>query len=119
MAKTTPQIRDMQLFCYPDPAPICMLDSPAWFVWLETATTFRYFSSQRHNWHHGHGPLFAPVSFRKERRRQGWLWYAYRRAYRVLHKRYVGKTDGLTAAKLEETACPREDVGAVWLNEIE
>jgi len=111
MAKSTPQIRDKQLFCYPDPTPVCVLDSPDWFLWLETATTFRYFSSQRHNWHRGHGPLFAPVSFRKERRRQGWLWYAYRRAYRVLHKRYVGKSDGLTAAKLEEIA--------VWLNEIE
>ena len=110
MSKTTPQIRDQQLFCYPDPAPVCTVDSSAWFAWLETATAFRYFSAQRCNMFHGHGPLFAPVSFRKERRRQGWLWYAYRRVYGVLHKRYVGKSDGLTAAKLEETA--------VLLNEV-
>ncbi len=110
MAKTTPKIHDKQLFCYPDPTPVCTLDSAGWFLWLETAMTFRYFSSQRHNWHRGHGPLFAPVSFRKERRRQGWLWYANRRVHGILHKRYVGKSAKLTAAKLEETA--------VWLNEI-
>lgn len=104
MAKTTPQIRDKRLFCYPDPTPICTVDSPAWFAWLETATTFRYFSAQRHDYYHGRGPLFAPVSFRKERQRQGWLWYAYRRIFGVLHKRYVGKSQRLTAAKLEETA---------------
>jgi hypothetical protein len=110
MAKTTPKVRDRQLFCYPDPKPVCTLDSPAWFAWLETATSFRYFSWQRRNVFRGHGPLFAPVSFRKERRRQGWLWYAYRRVHPVLHKRYVGKSDGLTVVKLEETA--------VLLNEI-
>ena len=104
MTKTTPQIRDKKLFCYPDPTPICTLDSPTWFIWLETATAFRYFSTQRHIFIRGHGPLFVPVSFRKERRRQGWLWYVYRRAHRVLHKRYVGKSDRLTAAKLEEMA---------------
>jgi hypothetical protein len=51
---------------------------PAWFEWLETATTFRYFSGQRRNVYNGNGPLFAPVSFRKEQRRQGYLWYVYR-----------------------------------------
>ncbi len=90
--------------------PVCAVDSSAWFVWLETATTFRYFSSQRYDWYHGHGPLFAPVSFRKEQRRRGWLWYAYRRVHGVLHKRYVGKSDGLTAVKLEETAMQLNEI---------
>ncbi len=110
MAKTTPKICGRQLFCYPDPMPVCAVDSSAWFVWLETATTFRYFSSQRYDWYHGHGPLFAPVSFRKEQRRRGWLWYAYRRVHGVLHKRYVGKSDGLTAVKLEETAMQLNEI---------
>ena len=73
--------------------------------------TFRYFSDQRQNLFRGYGPLYAPVSFRKERRRQVELWYAYRRVYRVLHKRYVGKSMTLTATRLEEIA--------VLLNEIE
>ncbi len=109
MAKTTAKVRDRQLFCYPDPTAVCTVDSSAWFVWLETATAFRYFSGQRHNYFHGHGPLFAPVSFRKERRR-GWLWYAYRRVYGVLHKRYAGKSAGLTAERLEETAVLLNDI---------
>ncbi len=44
MAKMTPEIRDRFLFCYPDPAPVCALESPAWFAWLETASAFRYCS---------------------------------------------------------------------------
>ena len=110
MAKTTPKIRGRQLFCYPDPTPVCIVDSPAWFIWLETATAFRYCSGRRHDLFRGHGPLFASVSFRKERRRQGWLWYAYRRAHGVLHKQYVGKSDGLTVARLEETALSLNEI---------
>lgn len=110
MAKTTPKVYDQYLFCYPDPMPVCTVASPAWFIWLETATTFRYFSQQRRNVYNGYGSLFAPVSFRKEQRRQGWLWYAYRRVHGSLHKRYVGKTTVLTMERLEETA--------VLLNEI-
>lgn len=105
MAKTTPKVRDRHLFCYPDPAPFCALDSAEWFVWLETAASFRYFSGRRHDVYKGNGPLFAPVSLRKERRRRGWLWYGYRRVYGVLHKRYVGKSVELTGERLEETAC--------------
>ncbi len=111
MANMTPEIRNQLLFCYPDPTPVCPLDSPAWFVWLETASAFRYFSGQRHNVFRGHGPLYAPVSFRKERRRQVGLWYAYRRAHGVLYKRYVGKSAGLTAARLAETAVLLNEVG--------
>jgi hypothetical protein len=104
MAKTTPKVRDHHLFCYPDPAPFCALDSAEWFVWLETAVSFRYFSGQRHDVYNGNGPLFAPVSLRKERRRRGWLWYGYRRVYGVLHKRYVGRSVDLTRELLEKTA---------------
>jgi len=110
MTKTTPKVRDRHLFCYPDPNPHCAVESAEWFVWLETATSFRYFSGQRHNVYKGNGPLFAPVSLRKERRRRGWLWYGYRRVYGVLHKRYVGRSVDLTGVRLEETA--------VLLNEI-
>lgn len=106
----TPEIRDKLLFCYPDPTPVCPVESPAWFAWLETASAFRYRSGQRRNLFHGHGPLFRPISLRKEQRRQVELWYAYRWVHGVLHKRYVGKSAGLRLARLEETA--------VWLNEV-
>ena len=41
---------------------------------------------------------------RKEPRRQGWFWYAYLRSHGLLHKRYVGKSERLTIARLEEMA---------------
>jgi LuxR family maltose regulon positive regulatory protein len=110
MAKMTPQIRHKQLFCHPDPTPICTVGSPAWFAWLETVTSFRYFSAQRHNFFRGYGPLFAPISLRKEQRRHGWLWYAYRRTHGVLHKRYVGKSQAVTLEKLEEVAALLNDI---------
>ena len=102
MSKTTAQIHQQQLFCPGVPGPVCRLDSPAWFLWLETAYTFRYFSDHRQNSFRGYGPLYAPVSLRQERRRQSWHWYAYRRVYRILHKRHVGKSATLTIARLEE-----------------
>ena len=110
MAKTTPKVRDRHLFCYPDPKPFCVVASQEWFVWLETATSFRYFSGQRRNVYKGNGPLFSPVSLRKERRRLGWLWYGYRRVYGMLHKRYVGRSVDLTWIRLEETAVLLNDV---------
>lgn len=110
MAKTTPKVHDCQLFCCADSEPLCSVDSPAWFAWLERAASFRYFSDQRRNVYNGWGPLFAPVSLRKERRRRGWLWYGYRRVDGVLHKRYVGRSADLTGERLEKMA--------VLLNEI-
>jgi hypothetical protein len=46
----------------------------------------------------------SPISLRKEQRRRGTLWYAYKRNHGVLHKRYVGKSAALTSAKLDEVA---------------
>lgn len=104
MAQTTPQVIDDQLYLPGCPQPVCPVDSPAWFDWLQQARTFRYYSQQRHNILRGHGPVFAPISLRKEKRRRGYLWYAYRRSYRILHKRYVGKTEALTRDQLEQVA---------------
>ncbi|MCP5012296.1 MAG: hypothetical protein GY942_20145 [Aestuariibacter sp.] len=110
MTKTTPEIRAQQLFCYSQLTPLCRVESPEWFVWLETATAFRYLSALRRDVYRGQGPLLAPVSFRKEQRRQTQLWYAYRRAYGILHKRYVGNSAALTLQKLEDVT--------LWLNEV-
>jgi len=110
MAKTTPQIHDRQLFCHPESEPLCAVDSPAWFAWLETATIFRYFSQQRQNWHSHYYSPFAPISLRRERRRQGWLWYAQRRVRGLLHKRYAGRSVDLTALRLDEIAVSLHEV---------
>ena len=69
------------------------LDSPAWFSWLSTATTFYYDG--------------RPGSFTAhcERRQRGDLyWTAYRRQRGILRRVYLGKTDQLTAQRLEEVA---------------
>jgi len=104
MAQMTPKVMDNQLYLPNDAEPVCTVDSPTWFDWLHGARTFRYYSQQRHNVIRGHGPAFVPISLRQEKRRRGFLWYAYRRSYRVLHKRYVGKSDALTRDRLEEIA---------------
>lgn len=50
-----------------------------------------------------------PISVRKEKRRQGMLWYAYIRTSGQLYKRCVGKTAVLTQNKLDEmSACLNE-----------
>lgn len=43
-------------------------------------------------------------SLRKEKRGSGWRWYAYRRVFGTLYKRYVGRSDDLTEDRLVEIA---------------
>lgn len=104
MTRTTPRIQEQHLYLPDQQTPLCAVGSPAWFVWLSTATSFRFASTQRRIIIHGHGPLLAPISLRKERRRQGMFWYAYRRAHGQLHKRYVGCSGQLTLARLNTVA---------------
>jgi hypothetical protein len=104
MAKKTPKVQRNQLYLYDGDNPVCVVGSPAWFDWLATATTFRYYSQQRLIISHGAGPLLAPISLRKEKRRRGALWYAYRRRHDCLHKRYAGQSAALTGNKLDDIA---------------
>jgi LuxR family maltose regulon positive regulatory protein len=100
MAHNTPFIQQKLLFFPPLAAPVCTIDSPQWFQWLQSATAFRFYSTQRVNHMRGYSPLLAPISLRKESRRRGHFWYAYRRASRQLYKRYVGRSEQLTLDKL-------------------
>ena len=104
MANKTAKIQSKQLYLPESDAPLCLLGSRAWFAWLETATTFRYFSSQRLLVAHTYYRALRPISLRKEKRRQTSLWYAYLRSHGCLHKRYVGKSIALTEARLDEIA---------------
>ena len=104
MAHTTPLIQQQQLYLPDQQTALCAVGSPAWYVWLSTAASFRFASTQRRLIIHGHGPLLAPISLRKERRRQGLFWYAYRRVHGQLYKRYVGRSEQLTLARLDEVA---------------
>ncbi len=73
-------------------------DSPDWFTWLAGRTSFHFKGK------HGH---FTARREEKKKRDEGTslsYWYAYRKAYGRQHKRYLGSTDALTLAKLEEVA---------------
>lgn len=104
MSSKSPEVRGQQLYLPTSPQPVCSVDSNAWFSWLETAVAFRYHSQARVVMMRGHGPQASPISLRKEQRRRGALWYAYKRNHGVLHKRYVGKSAALTSARLDEVA---------------
>jgi hypothetical protein len=110
MAAKTPKVQGEQLYLAGDTKPICQLDTPEWFVHLETITSFRYYTPQQITVSRGYRRSMRPISVRKEKRRQGHLWYAYIRTHGQLYRRYVGKTAVLTQGKLDEVA--------VWLNEI-
>ncbi len=68
--------------------------SSAWFAWLQNATTFCY-----------HSPTtYTRVTLRKEKRRHQFYWYAYLKRDLKLHNIYVGKTETLTVARLQQVA---------------
>src|SRR5216684_3609841 len=68
-------------------------DSPEWFAWLRTLGSFHFKGKQGH---------FTARSERKKYADR--YWYAYRKVNQKLYKRYLGTTEKLTRASLEETA---------------
>lgn len=109
MAVSTPKVQGGLLYLVGEDAPICHIGTPDWFVWLEAGSSFRYYTSQRVTVTRGYTRPIRPISVRKEKRRQGVLWYAYVRTHGQLYKRYVGKTAVLTQSKLDEvSACLNE-----------
>jgi len=68
-------------------------ESPAWFAWLDFVSSFAFWGK------HGH------YTARKERRPRGEAyWYAYLGVGKKLTKKYLGKTSGVTLARLEQVA---------------
>jgi hypothetical protein len=71
-----------------------VLDTPAWFAWLNQVSSFCYSGS--HPW--------LRLTVRREKRRQQTYWYAYCKIDSKLHNIYLGKQEHLTKARLEQ-AC--------------
>ena len=71
-----------------------VLDTPAWFAWLNQISSFCYSGS--HPW--------LRLTVRREKRRQQFYWYAYSKIDGKLHNIYLGKQHHLTQARLEQ-AC--------------
>ena len=95
MARATPHITD-GILTYRDGTQehTIAVGSSLWWQWLaaEGTTTFRF--------EHPLGNFTA----RRERKRDGWYWYAYRTRDGALQKAYLGKSADLTLDRLQEVA---------------
>ena len=104
MRLNMPLLEDGRLYDERHPGAVIVVDTPAWFAWLEagSSTRFRY-------------ALFDPavgystgfMTVRKEARRRGGVyWTAYRRARGggKVRKVYLGRAVQVTQARLRETA---------------
>jgi hypothetical protein len=88
----TPWIRKGQLIT--DANQRIVVDSPAWFAWLETAACFCYTPDSSPN----------RLTARKEKRRHHFYWYGYSKNASKLHTIYLGKSVQLTRLRLDQ-AC--------------
>src|SRR4029450_12805569 len=102
MNRTTTQVAGATLVARLDDARAIAVGTPAWYTWLEGATTFAFV---------GVGGSFTA---RKEhRRRMDGYWKAFRKRAGVVRSAYLGKSADLSlerlpaaAATLEELALP-------------
>src|SRR5918911_3183457 len=93
MARTTARVDGATLVLPERDASPIPLDTPAWFAWLEHATTFAFRSPSGH------------FTARKERQaRGGGYWKAYRTSHGTLHRVYLGKAHDLTLDRLNRAA---------------
>ena len=93
MARTRARIDGATLVTAGDAGGPITVGTPAWFAWLEDATTFTFTSPA------------GSFTARKERRtRGGWYGKAYRTTNGTLQKAYLGKLENLTLARLERAA---------------
>lgn len=83
--KITPKV--IGYILYTDSAAVS-LDSPAWFDWLATNTTF-YLESPE-----------GTFTGRREQRDGAFFWYAFRRQRKQLYKVYLGRSVDLTRERL-------------------
>jgi len=90
----TPTIRH-QWLRLPDATTTIQVNTPAWFLWLQTATSFSYPLGR---------PTFYSLTLRQEKRRHGLYWYAYLKTDSKLHNAYAGRSEALSTARLDQVA---------------
>ncbi len=74
---------------------IVPVDTPSWYAWLETATSFTFT---------GEEGTFTAYKASAGNRRGGWYWRAYRRKRGRLSRCYLGVCTNVTLSKLHEAA---------------
>ncbi|MCL4872219.1 MAG: hypothetical protein KJ063_24940 [Anaerolineae bacterium] len=82
-------------------AATMQIDTPAWFTWLDTLSCFGY----------GSRTYQIRLTIRREKRRQQTYWYGYSKINAKLHNIYLGKTEQLTLAGLEQACRLLEERG--------
>ncbi len=93
MAHSTPRVEGGALLGQEGLASAIAVGTPAWYAWLEQATTFAFTGEQ------------GSFTARKERSgRSGWYWKAYRKREGTLHHAYLGKAADLTLERLNAIA---------------
>lgn len=86
---------DAHVYTEPSPVPLLMVDTPAWYAWIEEIGQFTFQSR------------YGTFSARKERLangRGGSYWRAYRKKQGRLYRVYLGKSEQLTMARLTTVA---------------
>jgi LuxR family maltose regulon positive regulatory protein len=91
MARNTPRIDGTRLLVEPRSIEI---NSPAWFEWLETNSSFIFESEDK----------ALGLSARREQRSGSWYWYAYRRKNGKLRSAYLGRSEEINLDHLREIA---------------
>jgi predicted ATPase/DNA-binding CsgD family transcriptional regulator len=71
-----------------------IVGSDAWYSWLASETT-RSFAFKNH---------LGTFTARRERKRNGWYWYVYRKLQGKLHKAYLGKAEEISHERLAAVA---------------
>src|SRR5262245_49471068 len=93
MARTTPRVERSMLVGGAGDGNAIAVGTPAWYAWLEQATTFAFAGGQ------------GSFTARRERSaRAGGYWKAYRRHKGTLHSAYLGKSADLTLDRLNAVA---------------
>jgi hypothetical protein len=102
MSTKAPRVSEGALYAPELPGGSIRLDSAAWFGWLEQEATrsFSYPLFERRC-----GYIIGFMTVRKEaRQRGGQYWSVYRRQGGRVRKIYLGRSNRLTAARLEQVA---------------
>jgi hypothetical protein len=92
----TPLVRgDRLIYRHDDHEQVLVVETPTWFAWLATASTFAFTSTTG---------TFTARKERASNQRGGWYWKAYRTQHGKLSSLYLGKAEALTLERLNAVA---------------
>src|SRR6266550_1418037 len=96
MTKMTPLVRgDSLIYQQDEHEQVLAVETPAWFAWLATASTFAFTSENG---------TFTARKERASNQRGGWYWKAYRTQHGKHSSLYLGKAEALTLERLNAVA---------------